>query len=172
MCEEIMTTSFRGIPRWTICASVATALLLAVACGGNEEADTGDRPELQGFSAADVDDIIARDDTAYSSVDEQVQALQQVAKGWAACRDVYGIYADWIRTGELGPPPEPHLAEADIDATNEPVLSWIEDLYAPLRDGDPQAARELLEDDMVCGFVPVEAEGDRSSTIADALAEG
>lgn len=146
----------------------ALAMLGVVACGGDDVA-LEERPEIQGYAPADVADLIARDDTAYSSTDEQLRSLQQFAKGWAACRDVYNIYDDLVRTGELAPKPEPRSAEAEISGTSEEIQQWIDSLYAPLLEGDPATARSTLADEQTCGFIPVEEVGDRSVTIADAL---
>lgn len=146
--------------------------LLAVsglaACGADDVA-LEERAELQGFAEADVSDLIARDDIVYSSTEEQLRSLQQFAKGWAACRDVYSIYVDLVRTGQLAPKPPPLAAQTDIPGTSEEIQGWIDSLYAPLAEGDPAAARSSLADDQTCGFIPVQESGDRSMTIADAL---
>lgn len=152
------------------CCVGVLAMLGLVACGGDDVA-LEDRAELQGYSRSDVADLIARDDTVYSSTDEQLRNLQQFAKGWAACRDVYNIYVDLVRTGQLASKPEPRQAEAEIAGTSEEIQQWIDSLYAPLSEGDPATARSALADDQTCGFIPVDEAGDRSVTIADALNE-
>jgi hypothetical protein len=130
-----------------------------------------DRPELQGFSRADVAALLSDESTDFGSEDAELEANQQAAQGWAACRDVYEVYDHLLRTGDLQDAPEPAEPERKIPGTAEMTEEWIELLYTPLREGDLEVFRTQMSDDFGgCGDVPVNASGDRSLEIADALA--
>jgi hypothetical protein len=61
--------------------------------------------------------------------------------------------------------------EQDVASADEVTVGWIADLWEPLAAGDVDEAVSMLANPQICGFVPINEEGDRSTTIQDALAE-
>jgi len=152
---------------------VLVGLVATASCGSDDPQDVdAEHEEFAGLNRADVREILARDDTSYDSTEERTERIQGVALGWAACRAVYEIYDEWVRTGSLRPEPEPVQPDVDVaDSIIKMNRFWIKTLYDPLAAGDRALAREQLVSDQGCGFVPANAEGDRSISIAEALAE-
>lgn len=135
---------------------------------GDPAADPADEPAYAGLNLADVRDILKRDKTDYANERAKVAAVQEVALGWAACRGTYELYAEWVKSGELGPKPTPPKVKATKSAIKG-NREWIDALYAPLADGDRKLARQQLGSDYNCGGIPVAERGDRSLSIGDAV---
>lgn len=124
-----------------------------------------------GLNAADVRDLLDRDQGDHANDAAKVAAIQEAALGWHACRGVYEVYDEWVRTGKLGPKPtlpEVKVAKSALKSNRQ----WVDALYAPIADDDRKLARQQLESDYSCGQVPVAEQGDRSLSIGDALAKG
>lgn len=122
-----------------------------------------------GLNPADVRDLIASDQGDHADEAAKVAAIQEAALGWHACRGVYEVYDEWVRTGKLGP--KPTLPKVKVtESALKGSRQWIDALYAPLADDDRKLARQQLESDYNCGLVPVAEQGDRSLSIGDALA--
>jgi len=154
-------------------AFVLTGLVATASCVSDDPQDVdAEQEEFAGLNRADVREILARDDSAWDSSQERTERIRGVARGWATCRAVYEIYDEWVRTGSLGPEPEPAQSDVEVaDSIIEIDRAWIKTLYGPLAAGDRALAHEQLVSDQGCGFVPANAEGDRSMSIAEALAE-
>lgn len=143
--------------------------MVVSACGSSPPLE--ERDELQGFADADVQEIIETNDIAYDSEAEKVEAFQLGAMGWASCRDLLAVYRDWLETGELGPAPEPRLAEEPIEANEKLVDEATGGLYALLAEGDEEGFVAAFTDQLNCGQIPANETGDRTVTIADAVDE-
>jgi hypothetical protein len=147
------------------------AALLPLAACGTSSASAGlpTTPELAAFPLADVQEIIKRDDSGYSSTKQRVASVQKVAMGWSACRDVYGVYLGWTKTGKVAARPLPKLPAKETDGAKAATEAWIETLYAPMSQGDRSTAVAQLSSNDGCGKIPLDTAARPDFTIADAI---